>query len=95
LTLGCTGTGFLYLDGEYPAAPGGILAHGAILHGQRLLILSGDTRMEAGSDCFGSLLPLAKNPPKFPAAGPLFYGHFTWLPADGRRLSFPAIRDTS
>jgi transposase len=66
-----------------------------ILHGQRLLILSGDASIETGADCFGSLLPLAKNLPGFPDAGPRFYGHFKTLPALGRRVSFPAMSDSS
>jgi hypothetical protein len=51
--------------------------------------------IEADADYFGGLLSLAKNPSGFPDAGPLFYGHFTMLPDDGRRVSFPAIRDSS
>ena len=95
LPLGCTGADFLHLQGDGPTTPRGIFAHGAILHGQRLLILSGDAGIEAGANHFGGLLPLAENPPGFPAAGPLFYGHFTMLPARGRRLSFSAMRDSS
>ena len=63
--------------------------------GKRLLILSGDAGIEAGADHFGGLLPLAKNLPGFPDAGPLFYGHFTKLPAHGRRVSFSAMWDSS
>jgi hypothetical protein len=65
------------------------------LHRQRLLILSGDSGIEASANHFGGLLPLAENLTGFPDAGPLFYGHFATLPAYGRRLSFSAIRDTS
>jgi hypothetical protein len=72
-----------------------MLAYGTVFHGQRLLILTGNAGIEAGEDCFGGLLPLAENLPGFPDAGPSFYGHFTKLPADGRRVSFSARRDSS
>jgi len=39
-----------------------ILVQGTVLHAQRLLILSEDVRLQAGTDCFGSLLPPAKKP---------------------------------
>ena len=51
--------------------------------------------IEAGTDCFGSPLPLAKNLPRFLDAGPLFYEHFAKLRACDRRVSFSAIRDSS
>jgi hypothetical protein len=40
-------------------------------------------------------LPLAKNLPGFSNVGPLFYGHFTMLPAHGRRVSFSAMLEPS
>ena len=67
----------------------------AVLHGQRLLILSGDASIETGADCFVRLLPLAKNLLGFPDDGPLFFGHFTKLSVHGRRVSFSAMRDSS
>jgi hypothetical protein len=72
-----------------------LLAHGAIMHAESLLALRGDAGIEAGANHFGGLLPLAKNLPGFPTAGPRFCGHFATLPAHGRRLSFSAIRDSS
>jgi hypothetical protein len=63
--------------------------------GQRLLIKAGDAGIEAGADCFGVPFPLAKNPPGFLDAGPLFYEHLTKLSAHGRRVSFPAMCDSS
>jgi hypothetical protein len=35
------------LQGDHPAAPGGILPHGPVLHRQRLLIIRRDTRIQA------------------------------------------------
>jgi hypothetical protein len=93
--LGRTGADFFYLLGDYPAAVSGILAHGPALHGERLLILGGDASIEAGADRFGGLWTLAKNLSGFPDSRPLFYGHFTTLPAYGRRRSFSATRDSS
>ena len=55
------------------------------------MILSGDTSIQAGANHFGGFFPLAKNLPGFSYAGPLFYGHFTMLPAHGHRASFPAM----
>jgi len=43
------------LHGDGPTASGGIFAHGAVLHGQRLLILRGDAGIETGTDGFGGL----------------------------------------
>jgi hypothetical protein len=95
LPLYCSRANFFHLHGDGPAAPGSIFAHGAVLQGQRLLILCRDPGIEAGANYFGAFLPLAENPPGFCDAGPLLYGHFTKLPGHGRRLSFPAIRDSS
>src|ERR1700676_2451396 len=95
LALGRTGSDFLHLHGDGPATPSGILTHGSILHWQRLLILRGDASIETCADCFGSLSPLAKNLPVFPAVRPLFYRHFTMLHRHGRRVSFSATRDSS
>ena len=53
LALDRTGSDFLHLHGDGPATPGGIFAHSAVLHGQRLLILSGDAGIEAGANHFG------------------------------------------
>src|SRR5277367_1790892 len=58
LALDRTGSYFLDLQSDRPATPDGILAHGAILHGKRLLIHSGDSGIQAGADYFGGLLPL-------------------------------------
>src|SRR5271165_4544766 len=95
LPLCCSGADLFHLNGDGPATPDSILAHSPVLHGQRLLILSGDAGIEAGTNHFGGLLPLAENPPGFSDPGPLFYGHFTKLPAYGRRVSFPAMWDSS
>src|ERR1035438_59868 len=95
LPLCCSGADFFHLHGDGPAAPGSVLTHSAALLGERLLVQGGDTSIQAGANHFGGFLPLAKNPPGFPGAGPLFYGHFTMLPVHGRRLSFPAMWDSS
>src|SRR5664280_1133030 len=95
LPLCCSRADFFHLHGDGPAAPGSIFAHGAVLHGQRLLILSGDPSIEAGANHFGAFLPMAENPPGFPDAGPLIYGHITTLPAYGRRVSISAMWDSS
>ena len=65
------------------------------LHGERLLVKSGDAGIKAGANHFGGFLPLAENLPGFPDYGPLFYGHFTMLSDDGQRLSFSAMWDSS
>ena len=62
LPLGCTGADFFHLHGDGPATPGGILAHGAVLHGQCLLILSGDSGIEAGADRFGDFSAPGQKP---------------------------------
>jgi hypothetical protein len=94
LPLCSAGSDFLHLHGDGPATPGGIFAHGAVLHGQCVLILRGDAGIETGANHFDSLLPLAENLPGFSDAEPLFYGHFTMLPGHGRRVSFSARWDS-
>jgi hypothetical protein len=53
---------------------GGIFAHGAALHGQRLLILRGDASIEAGADCFAVFFPWPKTFPDFLMSDPCFMG---------------------
>ena len=51
-SLGRTGADLTDLHGNGPAAPGGILPHGATLHRQRLLIVSGNAGIQASAEHF-------------------------------------------
>ncbi len=92
LSPGCTGADLLHLQGDGPAAPGGMLAHCTILHGQCLLVGGGNTRIETRTDRFSCPLSLAKNPSGFLDPGHLFDGPCKMLSAHGHRLSFSAPR---
>src|ERR1035441_3270093 len=74
LPLCCSGADFLYLHGDGPATPGGILAHGATLHGQRLLIQSGDSGIQAARIVLAAFCPWPKTFPDFLMPDPCFTG---------------------
>jgi hypothetical protein len=77
-----------------PAAPGGILAHGAILHRQRLLVVCGNTGIQANSQHFWLFPLLAKNLILFRLVRCPSCGHFNNAPDDGCSLPFSAIVDS-
>jgi len=60
LTHGRSRAYFFDFDGDGPAAPGSVVAHRAVLRGQGLLVVSGDTRIETGADL--RFRAMAKNP---------------------------------
>ena len=94
-SLGRTGTDLTDLHGDRPAAPGGILPHGATLHGQRLLIVGGNAGVQAGAEHFRRLPCLAKNVIGFCLWRGPFGGHFGVSPNHGRSRSFSARQDSS
>src|SRR5271165_6784619 len=74
LPLCCSGADFFHLHGDGPAAPGSIFAHGAVLHGQRLLILSGDAGKRPTRTILAVFCPWPKTFPDFPMPDPCFTG---------------------
>jgi hypothetical protein len=64
-----TGANFTYFERDRPTAPGGILSHGPILHGQGLLIAGGHAGIQADAKHFRVLSSLAKNPGGFDVLG--------------------------
>ena len=92
-SLGRTGANLTDLHGDRPAAPGGILPHGAALHRKRLLIVGGNAGVQAGAEHFRRLPCLAKNVIGFCLWRGPFYGHFRVSPNHGRSRSFSARQD--
>ena len=94
-SLGRAGADLTDLHGDGPAAPGGILAHGADLHRQRLLIVRGNAGVEADAEHFRRFPCLAKNLIGFCLWKGPFGGHFGVSPKHGRSRSFSARQDSS
>jgi len=76
------------LHSNRPTAPGGILPHGAALHRQGLLVIGGNTGIQARSEHFCRLPCLAKNVSRFCLWRSLLYGHFGASPQHDRSRSF-------
>jgi len=83
------------LHSNRPTAPGGILPHGAALHRQGLLVIGGNTGIQARSEHFCRLPCLAKNVSRFCLWRSLLYGHFGASPQHDRSRSFSAMQDSS
>ena len=94
-SLGRPGANLADLHGDRPAAPGGILPHGATLHRKRLLIVGGNAGVQAGAEHFRRFPCLAKNVIGFCLWRSPFCGHFGVSPNHGRSRSFSARQDSS
>ena len=59
-----------------------------------LTVMSGKACIDARASRVRRFMPLAGDPSGIPDAVPFSYSHFTWLPAQVRSPSFPAMRDS-
>ena len=84
--LRSAGTDLLHLQRDGPAPPGGVLAHGADLQREGLLVEGGNAGVEANAKHFRMFPSLAKNPGRLCLLRGLFGGHF--------RVSLPHGRNT-
>jgi hypothetical protein len=76
-TLGCAGTNLFHLHHNAPASPRGILPHDPALQGKSLLVVGGDTSVEArAARGFPSARWVAKNLARIGLGKGPFSGHF-------------------
>ena len=78
------GSDFLDLRDDGPATLGGVLAHGANLQWQCLLVVSGNTGIKTNPK------GVAKNLAGFRSGKSLFWGHFRRVAERGRNLMIMA-----
>jgi hypothetical protein len=83
---------FFDLNCDCPATLRRILTHGAHLQRQSLLVVRGDSRIQARAKHFRRFLALAENPLRFHRSGCPFGGHFTMSESQGLKLMLSAMR---
>ncbi len=89
LALRSAGADLLDLRNDFPAALERVLAHGANLQRQRLLVVCGNASVQANPK------GVAKTPAGVCLWGSLFFGHSRSVATPGRKLTFPARKDSS
>src|SRR5580692_12314880 len=95
LSLRSAGTDLLHLQSNGPAPPDGVLAQGADLQWDGVLVESGNAGVEANAKHFRMFPSLAKNPGRWYLLRGLFGGHFRVSLPHGRILSFLAKQHSS